>query len=31
MVPIELMKARPAAAPTPLRNRVGIGQKMARA
>src|SRR5712691_7899401 len=31
MVPIELMKAKPAAAPTPLRNRVGIGQKIARA
>src|SRR5450432_2700970 len=31
MVPMELMKASPAAAPTPLRNRVGIGQKIARA
>src|SRR5260370_4759813 len=31
MVPMELMKARPAAAPPPLRRRVGIGQKMARA
>src|SRR5258708_12981477 len=31
MVPMELMNASPAAAPTPLRKRVGIGQKMARA
>src|SRR5215471_21215350 len=31
MVPMELMKASPAAAPTPLRKRVGIGQKIARA
>src|SRR5215831_621571 len=30
-VPIELMNASPAAAPTPLRKRVGIGQKIARA
>jgi len=30
-VPIELMKARPPAAPTPARKRVGMVQKMARA
>src|SRR5712692_11966553 len=31
MVPMELMNANPAAAPRPLRKRVGIGQKIARA